>query len=204
MAQWHCSSAFSAGGAGQSSQGGVCDVLHLTRARLLAGRGGLPPLCSPSAPSCSAGALQCWATDSFLPRRGNLPCCETLPNLQRILLPCCSLALCSGSVISLFLLLVFLRILLAVGPPVPWGHPPCPWQGARAFRGCFLLLQGEALQKDPVNFCILSPQGLAGVALLWSPAAPVLLLAQDMPQGTPSPCHSPTCPVATHDATHNW
>lgn len=28
-----------------------------------------------------------------------------------------------------------------------------------------------------MNFCILSPQGLAGVALLWSPAAPVLLPA---------------------------
>lgn len=55
-----------------------------------------------------------------------------------------------------------------------------------------------------MSFRILSPQGLAGVALLWSAAAPVLLPAQDMPRGTPSHCPSPTCPAVTHNATHDW
>lgn len=80
-----------------------------------------------SAPSCSAEAPQCWAPDSFLPRKGKLLWCEIPPELQHILLLCCSLAPCSGSGISLFLVcFIFLRVFLAVGPPVPWGTLPVP------------------------------------------------------------------------------
>lgn len=51
----------------------------------------------------------------------------------------------------------------------------------------FCMLQ-EALQKDPVSW---SPQGLAGAALLWSLGAPVLLRAQDIPEGH---LHTATAP----------
>lgn len=161
---------------------------------------------SPSAPSCSAEALQCWDTDSFLPRKGKLLWCGIPPKLQCILLPCCSLAALLR-VSDFSFLGFFFKGFAGCWVPSALGAPSLylpAGKGASTFYGFFLHATGEALQKDPVDFCILSPQGLAGVALLWSPAAPVLLPAQDMPRGTPSHCHSPACPAVTHNATHNW
>lgn len=83
---------------------------------------------SPSAPSCSAEALQCWDTDSFLLRKGKLLWCGIPPKMQCILLPCCSLAALLRVSDFSFSWIFFLRVLLAVGCPVPWGHPPCTCQ----------------------------------------------------------------------------
>lgn len=126
-------------------------------------------------PGLSGKALQCCATDSFLPRKGKRDrygvkfpqSCSASSFRAAAWLPR------SASGTSLAVNVCF-SALLAVGCPLPWLQgehgdtlpvPPNRERGHALPMGCFCRLQGEALQKDPMNFCALIPCGLAGAVV---------------------------------------